>query len=160
MRREEWLEHLKTLDRIYDPARVAAALDLPTDFGPDFPMPHTLTDEELETNYLGGFMVRDGDEVRPLRSSEMGHRERLAAKRALQALADNGCCGQRAANGECEARCVVAALCQQRRSAGMKQGTLRAIGTLCPHSELWAAWEVTHDTGAVAAAIGMDWEGD
>lgn len=154
------VERRLTVEEIFDPVRHAAAMQLPVDLGPEFPAPHTLTDEEVEANYLGGFMVRDGGEIRPLRMTEMGGVDRLKAKRALDEFRANGCCGCRAANGLCTAQNVSVELWEARRAAGMKTGTLRAIGDLCPHSELWAAWEVTRDTGAIAEVLDSNWEGD
>lgn len=135
-----------------------------TSFGRGSPLAavRTMSPVDVDANYLGGFMVRDGDLVRPLHASELARDAFGDAQREkdVQQFHCDGCCGKRDASGLCLSQAVTVELHCARRAAGMGPGTLRAIGNLCPHSELWAAWEVTRDTAAVAEAIGINWQGE
>jgi hypothetical protein len=108
-----------------------------------------LSPEAFEAAYIGDFCVRVDGVIRVASLLEMrAHAAWLDAK-DVERYRREGCCGQRKPNGECGCRAVEIELRVERYSRGMSAMSLAAVGSLCPLSEWWIAYDLTRDAGAV-----------
>lgn len=117
-----------------------------------------LSPEAFASAYIGDFCVRVGGVVRVASLLEMRAYGAWLDAQDVDRYRREGCCGQRKPNGECGNRAVETELRVERYCRGMSVTSLSAVGSLCPLSEWWIAYDVTRDAGAVKEARLSDFE--